>query len=181
MIVQFVGHLLHRCFAYFVHPTQHKPSRRHQARYLRVLFKKLTQQQAASATKKCRPHPAQCTAPCLHADMYCAGDSKSSDALFEHLSVTLLQQSHLCPLPLEKQPIYWQHDHALRLYPVPSAVILADSSTPAASFTFEGCVCFNPVSTSSRPEKHVTHELLHMRDSCGRHGGTGALCPSGLV
>ncbi|KAK9848386.1 hypothetical protein WJX84_000167 [Apatococcus fuscideae] len=72
------------------------------------------------------------------------GDSQSSDALFEHLSVTLLQQSHLCPLPLEKHPIYWQHDHALRLYPVPSAVILADSSTPAASFTFEGCVCFNP-------------------------------------
>ena len=61
--------------------------------------------------------------------------------------MTLLQQSHLCPLPLEKQPIYWQHDHALRLYPVPDAVILADSSTPAASFTFEGCTCLNPVST----------------------------------
>ena len=84
-----------------------------------------------------------------------AGDSQSPDALFEHLSVTLLQQSHLCPLPLEKQPIYWQHDHALRLYPVPDVVILADSSTPAASFTFEGCTCLNPVSTQFLLLLHV--------------------------
>ncbi|KAK9841094.1 hypothetical protein WJX84_008604 [Apatococcus fuscideae] len=72
------------------------------------------------------------------------GDSESPDALFEHLCVTVLQQSHLCPLPLERQPIYWQHDHALRLYPVPDLVILADSSTPASTFTFEGCTCLNP-------------------------------------
>ena len=38
---------------------------------------------------------------------------------------TVLDQSHLCPLPLQKQPIYWAHDHALRLYPMPDVVCSA--------------------------------------------------------
>ena len=64
--------------------------------------------------------------------------------MFEHLCATLLQQAHLCPLPLEAQPIYWAHDAGLRLYPLPDALVLADPA-PSAHFAFEGTVCINPV------------------------------------
>ena len=68
----------------------------------------------------------------------------SADALFEHLCVTVLQQSHLCPVPLENQSVYWQYDHALHLYPAPDLVVLADSAA-SAQFVFKDTACVNPV------------------------------------
>lgn len=41
---------------------------------------------------------------------------------FEQLVTTLTHQSHLCPLPLSVQPIIWNYDHCLRLYPTPHTV-----------------------------------------------------------
>lgn len=35
---------------------------------------------------------------------------------------TLLEQSHLSPLPLTNQPRLWEFDHALTLYPIPDMV-----------------------------------------------------------
>jgi hypothetical protein len=69
----------------------------------------------------------------------------SPEALFEQLALTVLQQSTLCPLPLVVQPVHWAHDHALQLYPLPHALVLADAS-PQASISHEGCTVFNPVS-----------------------------------
>ncbi|KAL4422834.1 hypothetical protein ABPG75_009031 [Micractinium tetrahymenae] len=68
--------------------------------------------------------------------------------LFEHVCATVLQQSHLCPVPLEYQPIYWEFDHALYVYPLPDALVLADAA-PAASFEFDSCSCINPGSLAS--------------------------------
>ena len=45
----------------------------------------------------------------------------------EHMHATVLRQAHLCPLPLQVQPIYWEHDHALRLSPMPDAVIIGEN------------------------------------------------------
>jgi hypothetical protein len=67
-----------------------------------------------------------------------------SDALFQQLAQTVLQQSTLCPLPLVVQPVHWAHDHALQLYPLPHALVLADAS-PQASVSHEGCTVLNPV------------------------------------
>ena len=72
------------------------------------------------------------------------GPQANAKAMWGHLALTLLQQSHLCPLPLLLQPIYWQYDHALHLYPLPQAVVVADAS-PQAEHTHEGCKVFNPV------------------------------------
>jgi hypothetical protein len=47
---------------------------------------------------------------------------EETTSVFEHLAMTVLQQGHLCPLPLNVQPIYWDFDHALRLYSSPHAV-----------------------------------------------------------
>ncbi|MCO5615087.1 hypothetical protein L7F22_069375 [Adiantum nelumboides] len=69
-------------------------------------------------------------------------EEETSDP-FEHLVVTIAHQSHLCPLPLTKQPISWNHDHALRLYPTPHTVVLADSSEQKV-FKYSGLTCINP-------------------------------------
>ncbi|GFR42611.1 hypothetical protein Agub_g3542, partial [Astrephomene gubernaculifera] len=79
-----------------------------------------------------------------------AAAAASSSALWGHLSLTLLQQSHLAPLPLLAQPVYWQHDSALGLYPLPDAVILADATAgPQEEFVHEGCRVLNPGSFPS--------------------------------
>lgn len=74
----------------------------------------------------------------------CAGDGGAPGAMFQHLCATLLQQSHLCPLPLEAQAVVWAHDAGLRLYPLPHALVLADPA-PSTHCAFEGTVCLNPV------------------------------------
>ena len=89
---------------------------------------------------------------CLSPYSYSAGEAKTADlsaaeTMFEHLCLTLVHESHLCPVPFTSQPVYWQYDHALRLYPVPDALIIGDS-TPAASCITDGCACINPVSCS---------------------------------
>lgn len=43
-------------------------------------------------------------------------------SLSDHLVRTLCDQSHLCPLPVTVKPIYWNYDHAMRLYPLPDFV-----------------------------------------------------------
>ncbi|XP_057978119.1 DNA polymerase epsilon subunit B isoform X2 [Malania oleifera] len=67
---------------------------------------------------------------------------------FEHLVATITHQSHLCPLPLSIQPIIWNYDHCLHLYPAPHAIVLGDSSEQKA-FKYTGITCFNPGSFSN--------------------------------
>ncbi|XP_031251129.1 DNA polymerase epsilon subunit B [Pistacia vera] len=67
---------------------------------------------------------------------------------FEHLVATITHQSHLCPLPLMVQPIIWNYDHSLHLYPTPHTIVLGDKSEQKA-FKYTGITCFNPGSFSS--------------------------------
>ncbi|XP_068658256.1 DNA polymerase epsilon subunit B [Aristolochia californica] len=67
---------------------------------------------------------------------------------FEHLVATITHQSHLCPLPLTVQPIIWNFDHCLRLYPSPHTIVLGDRSEQKA-FKYTGITCFNPGSFSN--------------------------------
>ncbi|CAN4085428.1 unnamed protein product [Withania somnifera] len=67
---------------------------------------------------------------------------------FEHLVATIIHQSHLCPLPLTVQPIIWNYDHGLHLYPTPHTIVLGDKSEQK-SFRYMGVTCFNPGSFSN--------------------------------
>ncbi|CAK9863769.1 unnamed protein product [Sphagnum jensenii] len=69
-------------------------------------------------------------------------EDETSDP-FEHLVVTITHQSHLCPLPLTTQPIIWNYDHALSLYPIPHTIILGDRAEQKV-FHYMGVTCFNP-------------------------------------
>ncbi|KAJ3316962.1 DNA polymerase epsilon subunit 2 [Gonapodya sp. JEL0774] len=61
----------------------------------------------------------------------------------KHLVETLVDQAYLCPLPLDVRPVFWAHDAAMRLYPLPHTIILADRCDPY-SMTLNGVQCFNP-------------------------------------
>lgn len=67
---------------------------------------------------------------------------------FDQTCSTIIQESHLCPVPLEYQPIAWEYDHSLYVYPNPNGLILADSE-PAARSIFDTCDCLNPGSLST--------------------------------
>ncbi|XP_027924509.1 DNA polymerase epsilon subunit B [Vigna unguiculata] len=73
--------------------------------------------------------------------------TEETDDLFQHLVATITHQSHLCPLPLTVQPIIWNYDHCLYLYPTPHTIVLGDRSQQKA-FKYTGITCFNTGSFS---------------------------------
>jgi DNA polymerase epsilon subunit 2 len=68
--------------------------------------------------------------------------------LTEQLVESILDQGHLCPLPLHVKPIYWELDYTLRILPLPHLLVLADH-TDQYSFEYKGCQVINPGSFSS--------------------------------
>jgi len=63
--------------------------------------------------------------------------------LENHLVATIASNSHLCPLPERKKPVYWNHDQALALFPLPDTLILGDQYN-SFHLSFDNMVCFNP-------------------------------------
>jgi len=52
-------------------------------------------------------------------------------ASYSQLVQTIIDQCHLSPLPLSVQPINWQLDYTLRLYPMPTTVLILLFSYPS--------------------------------------------------
>lgn len=63
--------------------------------------------------------------------------------LTELLAYSILDQAHLCPLPLETRPVYWELDYTLRLTPLPHLLILADK-VDQYSYCYKDCNVVNP-------------------------------------
>lgn len=61
---------------------------------------------------------------------HCVKFPSEATDLPNHFTKTILSQAHLSPLPLHARPIYWSHDHALRLYPLPDLVVIGDKCDP---------------------------------------------------
>lgn len=57
---------------------------------------------------------------------------------------TVLDQGHLSPFTLAKRPVLWDYAWPLHLYPLPTALVLADAEAPAFCLTYEGCHVMNP-------------------------------------
>ena len=66
----------------------------------------------------------------------------------EVLAESILDQEHLCPLPMDSRPIYWELDHAMRLTPLPHLLILADR-VDQYCYQYKNCNVANPGSFSS--------------------------------
>ncbi|KAI8927186.1 DNA polymerase alpha/epsilon subunit B-domain-containing protein [Entophlyctis helioformis] len=76
----------------------------------------------------------------------------------QHLVQTVLDQSHLAPLPVEIKPRFWEHDHSLRLYPQPHLLILADKYD-LYQHEYEGCLAANPGSFPNNGYKFLMYDL----------------------
>ncbi|TPX59514.1 DNA-directed DNA polymerase [Powellomyces hirtus] len=70
-------------------------------------------------------------------------DSEDVVPIEKHLVATIVDQAHLCPLPITVRPTYWAYDHALRIYPQPHLLVLADRYESYV-VEYEGCQCVNP-------------------------------------
>jgi DNA polymerase epsilon subunit 2 len=57
---------------------------------------------------------------------------------------TILDQGTISPFPLPLRPVLWDHGSALQLYPLPTALILADAEASPFCMTYEGCHVMNP-------------------------------------
>ncbi|KAH9039302.1 DNA polymerase epsilon subunit B [Lactarius pseudohatsudake] len=69
-------------------------------------------------------------------------DARNED-LKRYLVQSILDQSHLAPFTTHIQPILPEYDHTMRLYPLPTCVVLADKYD-SYRMTYEGCHVFNP-------------------------------------
>ena len=66
------------------------------------------------------------------------------EATARKLIKTLLDQSHLSPFPFSLRPLLWDYSSSLSLYPLPTALVLADAEAPAFCLTYEVCHVMNP-------------------------------------
>ncbi|XP_022186032.1 DNA polymerase epsilon subunit 2 [Nilaparvata lugens] len=66
----------------------------------------------------------------------------------QHFVKTIVSQAYLMPLPVTLSPVYWAHETALRLYPLPDLIVMADSFQPYTAKN-TGCIVTNPSSFSN--------------------------------
>jgi DNA polymerase epsilon subunit 2 len=57
---------------------------------------------------------------------------------------TILDQGYLSPFGMAIRPVLWDYASALQVYPLPTAMVLADAEAPAFCVTYEGCHVMNP-------------------------------------
>lgn len=62
----------------------------------------------------------------------------------QKLSKTILDQGTLSPFPITTKPVLWDYASSIQLYPLPTALVLADSEVAAFSVSYEGCNVLNP-------------------------------------
>lgn len=55
-----------------------------------------------------------------------AGGTASAEDAFRSSCHALLAQSHLCPFLASVQPVLWDLDHTLSLFPPPDALVVAE-------------------------------------------------------
>lgn len=74
-----------------------------------------------------------------------ASEAETQEAKrLRHLCSTLVRQAHMCPLPLDAQPIAWALDGALSLDPAPHGLVIADSSELQAATSADDVAVSNP-------------------------------------
>ncbi|KAJ8674104.1 hypothetical protein QAD02_005366 [Eretmocerus hayati] len=70
-------------------------------------------------------------------------DDTRGEEVCNAFAKAIICQSHLAPLLYSTVPVYWKHDQALQLYPIPDLVVVADDFRPYKTSHFE-CKVMNP-------------------------------------
>lgn len=75
-------------------------------------------------------------------------DHSDTGVMAEHMVKSIVDQAHLCPLPLVSRPLLWAHDHAMWLFPSPHLVVVADK-VEGYTFSYGSTTGMNPGSFGS--------------------------------
>ncbi|KAH0442749.1 DNA polymerase epsilon subunit [Colletotrichum camelliae] len=57
---------------------------------------------------------------------------------------TVLDQGYLAPFRQAIRPVHWDYATALHIYPLPTSMVLVDTTAPPFCVTYEGCHVMNP-------------------------------------
>ena len=122
--------------------------------YLDRLFKLMADKQASDLFISCgapiNMKVSGIVAPISTQPMDVDGPAVDDDAVdpdilaARRLTKTLLDQAHLSPFPISTRPVHWDYASALQLYPLPSALVIADPEAPLFALNYMGCCVMNP-------------------------------------
>ncbi|KAM7217803.1 DNA polymerase [Rhypophila decipiens] len=84
---------------------------------------------------------------------------------------TLLDQGHLAPFKQTTRPVHWDYASSLYLYPLPTAMVLVDTTAPPFCITYEGCHVMNPSSILVPGRKGIARWVEY--DIVGLERGSG--------
>ena len=57
---------------------------------------------------------------------------------------SILDQGYLAPFRQAVRPVHWDYASSMHLYPLPTAMVLVDTTAPPFCLTYEGCHVMNP-------------------------------------
>ncbi|KAK0720638.1 DNA polymerase alpha/epsilon subunit B-domain-containing protein [Lasiosphaeris hirsuta] len=81
---------------------------------------------------------------------------------------TLLDQGYLAPFRQAARPVHWDYATPLHLYPLPTAMVLVDTSAPPFCISYEGCHVMNPGSVLVTGRKGVARWVEYELGKGGR-------------
>ncbi|KAK7205188.1 DNA polymerase alpha/epsilon subunit B-domain-containing protein [Myxozyma melibiosi] len=78
----------------------------------------------------------------------------SQAANMDKMIRTVLNQGHISPWPNYLRPTITEYDHALSLNPLPTSLIVCDSSSQIYTYTYQDCHAMNPSTFISKTRPH---------------------------
>ncbi|KAF5583135.1 DNA polymerase epsilon subunit 2 [Fusarium pseudocircinatum] len=86
----------------------------------------------------------------------------------QKLVKTILDQGYLAPFRQSIRPVHWDYSSALHLYPLPTAMVLLDTTAPPFCVTYEGCHVMNPGSVLVAGRKGIARWVEYDVGRSGR-------------
>lgn len=77
-------------------------------------------------------------------DRICEAEVPNDVLAARKLVKTILDQGYLAPFRQSIRPVHWDYASPMHLYPLPTAMVLVDTTAPAFCVTYEGCHVVNP-------------------------------------
>ncbi|KAM0557218.1 hypothetical protein ACHAPJ_005482 [Fusarium lateritium] len=121
-----------------------------------VRLKPKTNDANAEATQDSNPNPPEDVQPmdidaAHHDDPTTTAAGSPVTPLVPHdvhaaqkLVKTILDQGYLAPFRQAVRPVHWDYSSSLHIYPLPTAMVLLDTTAPPFCITYEGCHVMNP-------------------------------------
>ncbi|KAJ2899510.1 hypothetical protein MKZ38_003004 [Zalerion maritima] len=81
---------------------------------------------------------------------------------------TLLDQGYLAPFRPQIRPVNWDWANTMHLYPLPTAMVLVDTTIPPFTVTYEGCHVVNPGSLVVAGRRNVARWAEYTVGSTGK-------------